>query len=57
MQSKPLPDTGGQRTGRRDGSALAGHLGEAHVRPTLAVTLTESRHTCASVRPPNRDWR
>lgn len=28
--------------GRRDGSAMAGHLGEAHVRPTLEVVLTES---------------
>lgn len=28
--------------GRRDGSALAGHLGSAHVRPTLEVILTES---------------
>ena len=28
--------------GRRDGSALAGHLGEAHVRPTLEIVLTES---------------
>jgi predicted DNA-binding protein with PD1-like motif len=28
--------------GRRDGSACAGHLGEAHVRPTLEVILTES---------------
>jgi len=28
--------------GRRDGSALAGHLGRAHVRPTLEVILTES---------------
>ena len=27
--------------GRRDGSALAGHLAEAHVRPTLEVILTE----------------
>ena len=27
--------------GRRDGTALAGHLGEAHVRPTLEVVLTE----------------
>jgi predicted DNA-binding protein with PD1-like motif len=27
--------------GRRDGTALAGHLGEAHVRPTLEVILTE----------------
>jgi len=31
--------------GRRDGSALGGHLMEAHVRPTLEVTLTETpRH-------------
>lgn len=28
--------------GRRDGSALAGHLGKAHVRPTLEIVLTES---------------
>jgi predicted DNA-binding protein with PD1-like motif len=28
--------------GRRDGSAMAGHLGKAHVRPTLEVILTES---------------
>ena len=28
--------------GRRDGSAMAGHLCEAHVRPTLEVILTES---------------
>lgn len=28
--------------GRRDGSALAGHLKRAHVRPTLEVILTES---------------
>ena len=28
--------------GRRDGTAMAGHLGEAHVRPTLEVLLTES---------------
>lgn len=28
--------------GRHDGSAMAGHLGEAHVRPTLEVILTES---------------
>ncbi len=30
---------------RRDGSAMGGHLLEAHVRPTLEVVLTESpRH-------------
>jgi predicted DNA-binding protein with PD1-like motif len=28
--------------GRRDGTALAGHLIAAHVRPTLEVILTES---------------
>ena len=28
--------------GRRDGTALAGHLGRGHVRPTLEVILTES---------------
>ena len=27
--------------GRRDGTALAGHLSQAHVRPTLEVVLTE----------------
>jgi predicted DNA-binding protein with PD1-like motif len=28
--------------GRRDGSALAGHLGSARVRPTLELVITES---------------
>ncbi|SKA03602.1 PPC domain-containing DNA-binding protein [Consotaella salsifontis] len=28
--------------GRRDGSALAGHLEKAHVRPTLELVVTES---------------
>jgi predicted DNA-binding protein with PD1-like motif len=28
--------------GRRDGTALAGHLQEGHVRPTLEVIITES---------------
>lgn len=28
--------------GRRDGSAIAGHLQTAHVRPTLEIILTES---------------
>ncbi|WP_265517434.1 PPC domain-containing DNA-binding protein [Nitratireductor luteus] len=28
--------------GKRDGTALAGHLAEAHVRPTLEIILTES---------------
>src|SRR5262249_3924468 len=26
--------------GKRDGAAMAGHLGEAHVRPTLEVIVT-----------------
>lgn len=28
--------------GKRDGTAMAGHLGRAHVRPTLEVILMES---------------
>jgi uncharacterized protein len=28
--------------GRRDGTAMAGHLGEGHVRPTLELMITES---------------
>jgi predicted DNA-binding protein with PD1-like motif len=28
--------------GKRDGQAMAGHLGKAHVRPTLEVVMTES---------------
>jgi uncharacterized protein len=28
--------------GRRDGTAVAGHLGEGHVRPTLEMILVES---------------
>ncbi len=28
--------------GRRDGSAVAGHLAEAHVRPTLEIIMTEA---------------
>jgi predicted DNA-binding protein with PD1-like motif len=33
--------------GRRDGSALAGHLKTGHVRPTLELIVTESpAHSC-----------
>jgi uncharacterized protein len=33
--------------GRRDGSAMAGHLLEGQVRPTLEIIVTESpRHLC-----------
>jgi predicted DNA-binding protein with PD1-like motif len=33
--------------GRRDGSAMAGHLQKGHVRPTLEIVVTESpAHLC-----------
>jgi predicted DNA-binding protein with PD1-like motif len=33
--------------GKRDGSAMAGHLGEGHVRPTLELIIEESpAHLC-----------
>ena len=33
--------------GRRDGTALAGHLQEGHVRPTLEIIITElPAHLC-----------
>ena len=36
--------------GRRDGTAMAGHLGEGRVRPTLEVIVTESpTHLCKAV--------
>lgn len=38
--------------GRRDGTALAGHLVEAHVRPTLEVILTESPRHLRKVQDP-----
>jgi len=38
--------------GKRDGTALAGHLGEAHVRPTLEVVLTESPNYLRKVKDP-----
>ena len=41
--------------GTRDGSAKAGHLGEAHVRPTLEVIVTEKSHTSAQGERP-REW-
>jgi predicted DNA-binding protein with PD1-like motif len=31
--------------GRRDGSAMAGHLQEGYVRPTLEIVLTETPGT------------
>jgi predicted DNA-binding protein with PD1-like motif len=38
--------------GKRDATALAGHLGEAHVRPTLEVILTESPVQLKKVQDP-----
>jgi predicted DNA-binding protein with PD1-like motif len=38
--------------GKRDGTALAGHLGEAHVRPTLEVILNESPAHLRKVKDP-----
>jgi predicted DNA-binding protein with PD1-like motif len=40
--------------GKRDGSAMAGHLGEA--RP-LKSSLPKVRRTCARSKTRNRDWR
>ena len=38
--------------GKRDGTAMAGHLGEAHVRPTLEVIVTESPAHLRKARDP-----
>lgn len=38
--------------GKRDGSAMAGHLGEGYVRPTLEVILTESPAHLRKVKDP-----
>lgn len=38
--------------GRRDGTALAGHLSEAHVRPTLEIVLIESPAHLQKVQDP-----
>jgi uncharacterized protein len=38
--------------GRRDGSAMAGHLAEAHVRPTLEAIVTESPAYLRKVKDP-----
>lgn len=38
--------------GKRDGGAMAAHLGEAHVRPTLEVILVESPSHLHKVRDP-----
>jgi predicted DNA-binding protein with PD1-like motif len=38
--------------GRRDGMALAGHLGSAVVRPTLEVVVTESAAHLQKVQDP-----
>ncbi|HZD88703.1 MAG TPA: PPC domain-containing DNA-binding protein [Pseudolabrys sp.] len=38
--------------GRKDGSAMAGHLGEAHVRPTLEVVVAEQPSYLQKVHDP-----
>jgi len=38
--------------GKRDGSTVAGHLGEAYVRPTLEVIVTESPAHLRKVKDP-----
>ncbi|CCE02891.1 PPC domain-containing DNA-binding protein [Bradyrhizobium sp. STM 3809] len=38
--------------GKRDGSAMAGHLGSGHVRPTLELIVTESPAHLRKVRDP-----
>ena len=38
--------------GKRDGSAAAGHLGEAHVRPTLEAIITEQPSYLQKVHDP-----
>jgi predicted DNA-binding protein with PD1-like motif len=40
-----------------DGTAMGGHLLEAHVRPTLEVVLTDSPRICISRRTPRAAWR
>ena len=38
--------------GKRDGAAMAGHLGASHVRPTLEVIMTESPVHLRKVKDP-----
>jgi len=38
--------------GKRDGAAMAGHLSEAHVRPTLEVIITESPAHLKKIKDP-----
>ena len=38
--------------GKKDGSAMAGHLGEAHVRPTLEVIVEEAPSYLQKVHDP-----
>lgn len=38
--------------GKRDGAAMAGHLAEAHVRPTLEVIVTENPAHLRKVKDP-----
>jgi len=43
--------------GKRDGSAMAGHLGEAMFARPLKSSLPKVRRTCARSKTRNRDWR
>ena len=43
--------------GRRDGTAMAGHLQEGHVRPTLEIIVTESPTHLCKVKTKRVDWR
>lgn len=38
--------------GKRDGSAMAGHLKEGHVRPTLEILITETPEALQRVKDP-----
>ncbi len=38
--------------GKSDGSAMAGHLGQAHVRPTLEIVVTENPGYLRKVKDP-----
>ena len=41
---------------KRDGTALAGHLEQARVRPTLEIIVTESQRICARPRMRKPAW-
>lgn len=57
MQHKLLRESDGQRTFAivLDTGDMAGHLGEAHVRPTLEVILVESPAHLRKAKDPATD--